>query len=60
MLNLKISFHWLKETIFGKRVNGIKPTSTYRTVGTHLLSEQDWYRAYNVSMLYGRNVTYIG
>ena len=50
----------MKELIFGKRIDGVKPNCKYHTVGTHQLSEQDWYRTYNVSMLYGRSITYIG
>ena len=59
MLKLKVISRYLTEIIFGRRVNGIKPKHTYRTYGKHQLSEQEWYRTYNVSMLCGRKITYI-
>lgn len=36
-----------------------KIQTTFRTVGTHQLTEGEWMKAFNVSMLHGRTVVYM-
>lgn len=51
--------NYIKQLLGIKTHVQTKIQTTFKTVGTHQLSEGQWMKEFNVSMLHGRTVVYM-